>query len=444
MTSRRTDDSENMEVRGMITILPDSNNGDGSIEVSGKVYADAIQSNTTSSGVLIEDMLIKGSTVVIKNDQTTPTVPVINSHTFFIKDQLFQSLDSTGKTTVYQPTTTKGDLLAHDGIVQRRLNIGLNGSVLTVDPMSSTGLSWKSAKVSSVPRINLLNANDVVVADASYGNISTLISPCVIDGPGASFVFSKSSETTVPNIMTIVQTPGLAGSTIIPKFSSFSSPEIRKTDASRGDGDYTNIQTSSYPRTVKILPGDSSWVDLFPVVRGNFFLSVYSEDLEESCSFLVSKSVASSSGATVSKLASSPGINTINLQLRWQSNSPLQIRKGTVSGNSSTVVVTSNLEVDVIEENIVLTSTTTVNLKSYRIYERKNLIISIVSQIADSPTSICFLSKRLRTSGSAKYTVSGPGATGTTLIIDWNVNSGISVRKTDSSYNGTYTVQITK
>ena len=66
MTSRRTDDSENMEVRGMITILPDSNNGDGSIEVSGKVYADAIQSNTTSSGVLIEDMLIKGSTVVIK------------------------------------------------------------------------------------------------------------------------------------------------------------------------------------------------------------------------------------------------------------------------------------------------------------------------------------------------------------------------------------------
>jgi hypothetical protein len=445
--SRRTDDSENMEIRGMITILPDSFNGDGSLEVSGTVFADNVRSNTDLAGVQIEEILFKESSVNIKNEIIVPSLPVVDSHTFYIKDQLFQSIDSAGKTTIYQPSTTKGDIVSHDGTVQQRIVVGQNGNVLTADSSSSTGLSWKpSIARGTSSRLNLVNQDDVIVYDASFGNGMALISPCVPNAPGSSFIFSKSSENVGANITTIVQAQSSFGDRLVAKYSSFSSPEIRKDDNSRGNGDYTNIESNSYPKIQALLPGNASWVDLFPDLTGNFFLSVYSENNEEACSFLVSKSVASSNAAAISKIATSPSVsNTLNIQLRWQSSAPLQIRKATISANASPMIITNNLEYSYVEESVQLTGTASVNLKSYRIYEKKNMIVSVSSSVlADSPKTIYFLSKNLRNTGSAKFSVSSPGSGGIGVIVDWNVNSGVSIRKTGNAHDGVYIVRVVK
>lgn len=448
--SRRTDDSENMEVKGMITILPDSFNGDGSIEVSGTVFADKIKSNTDLVGVQVEEILIKESNINIKNNNIVPTLPVVDSHTFYIKDQLFQSIDSIGKTTVYQPSTTKGDIVSHDGITQQRVPVGTNGQVLTADSTSLTGVSWKpsnaiSQNTPSSSRINIINQDDTIVLDASFGNAVALISPCVPNAPGGSYIFSKSSETVGANITTLVQAPSAFGARLITKYSSFSSPEIRKDDNARGDGDYTNTESSNYPKTAVSLPGNASWVEYSPALTGNFFLSIYSQDNEESCCFLVSKSITTSNAGAINKIATSPSSpTTIDLQVRWQASSSLQIRKATVSGSPSTVFVTNNLDYSFIEESVVLTGTASVNLKSYRIFEKKNMIVSVSSNLINSPKTIYFLSKNLRNTASAKFSVSSPGSPNSNVVVDWNVNSGISIRKTSSAGDGIYIVRINK
>jgi hypothetical protein len=109
------------------------------------------------------------------------------------------------------------------------------------------------------------------------------------------------------------------------------------------------------------------------------------------------------------------------------------------------MIITNNLEYSYVEESVQLTGTASVNLKSYRIYEKKNMIVSVSSSVlADSPKTIYFLSKNLRNTGSAKFSVSSPGSGGIGVIVDWNVNSGVSIRKTGNAHDGVYIVRVVK
>ena len=58
---RKTDDSENMEFHGILTMLPSigsNGGGDGSLEISGKVYTDYIQGNLENGPVDINGISI--------------------------------------------------------------------------------------------------------------------------------------------------------------------------------------------------------------------------------------------------------------------------------------------------------------------------------------------------------------------------------------------------
>jgi hypothetical protein len=55
-----------------------------------------------------------------------------------------KSKNSSGVVTTYQPITTKGDIVSHNGTTQARLGVGLNGQALTSDSTTATGLKWTS------------------------------------------------------------------------------------------------------------------------------------------------------------------------------------------------------------------------------------------------------------------------------------------------------------
>ena len=57
-------------------------------------------------------------------------------------DNLLKSKNSSGTVTVYQPITTKGDLVSHNGTTQTRLPIGTNGYILYADSTQSLGMKW--------------------------------------------------------------------------------------------------------------------------------------------------------------------------------------------------------------------------------------------------------------------------------------------------------------
>ena len=47
------------------------------------------------------------------------------------------------------PTTTKGDLIVHDGTDNVRLGVGTNAFVLTADSVQATGVKWAAAGAAS-------------------------------------------------------------------------------------------------------------------------------------------------------------------------------------------------------------------------------------------------------------------------------------------------------
>jgi hypothetical protein len=76
------------------------------------------------------------------------------------------------------------------------------------------------------------------------------------------------------------------------------------------------------------------------------------------------------------------------------------------------------------------------------------MIVSVSSSVLpDSPKTIYFLSKNLRNTGSAKFSVSSPGTSAVNVVnvvVDWNINSGVSIRKTGNAHDGVYVVRIVK
>ena len=89
----------------------------------------------------------------------------------------------TGQTTqtaafdALAPTTTKGDLVAHDGTDNVRLAVGTNGYVLTADSTAATGVAW-AASSGTVTSVNgqtgvvVLGATDVSALPITGGTVT--------------------------------------------------------------------------------------------------------------------------------------------------------------------------------------------------------------------------------------------------------------------------------
>ena len=452
---RRTDDSENAEFHGILTILgsPESSGGgDGSLEVSGKVYTDYIQGNLENGPVDINGVSIGNGNITIASTTQSGVVPSVGDHLFYVKDNLLQSLNSSGTVTVYQPNTTKGDLISHNGSTQIRVPIGASGNVLTVDPTTESGLKWTTPQTGSSRssnRFTLLvqgSEGSVSIMDNIYSSTFAAISPYISGAAGGTFIFSKSIDNRVGNFIKINSSPVAgSGGRLECIYNSYSSPEIYK-DYSTGDGDYSLVTSDNYYSTNLTLTG-TSWVSLgteYSGLSGVYFISIYS-DLNGSCaSFLICKSFSSSLGPALTKLSSSPSITGGNLELRWNASSGIEIRK-TSSGEDGGYLVVDNFQ-NSISSTISLNSTnlTTITDRAFRYYERKNMILRISSKtLSDAPCSIYFISKNERQTRGNRYSLFSPGKTTLEKIeINWNINSLLTLNKTGENYNGEYIVEI--
>lgn len=116
--------------------------------VKGQIILDEETDSTSiSSGALV----VLGGVGIFKQlslgdsigfyDIPQPSNPLIGHKVFFDNStSLLSSVDSNGVLTTYQPTTTKGDILTHDGTTQTRLPVGSEGQIL----YSINGeLQWK-------------------------------------------------------------------------------------------------------------------------------------------------------------------------------------------------------------------------------------------------------------------------------------------------------------
>jgi hypothetical protein len=61
---------------------------------------------------------------------------------FDTTDTKLKSINSSSVVTVYQPTTTKGDITVHNGTTQVRLPVGTNYQLPFANSTASTGIAW--------------------------------------------------------------------------------------------------------------------------------------------------------------------------------------------------------------------------------------------------------------------------------------------------------------
>lgn len=129
------------------------------------------------------------------------------------------------------PTTTKGDLIVHNGTDNIREAVGTNGQVLTADSAQTSGIKWASPSAGTIYTITSQTANytasisDLVLADPTGGSFVVTLPTAVGNTNGRIKIQNVSSSAT--NIVTInttsSQTIGLraSGSIILRRMQTF-------------------------------------------------------------------------------------------------------------------------------------------------------------------------------------------------------------------------------
>jgi hypothetical protein len=121
----------------------------------------------------------------------------------------------TGQTTAgaafgaLAPTTTKGDLIGHNGTANVRVPVGTNGHVLTADSAEASGVKWAAAGGGGGGKVA-----QVVVATSNTAASTTANTPLDNTVP-------QSSEMSAYSSLDITITPANSASTIIVEFEVF-------------------------------------------------------------------------------------------------------------------------------------------------------------------------------------------------------------------------------
>jgi hypothetical protein len=115
------------------------------------------------------------------NNQTQPSTPSAGYTSVFVDsaDKHTKQIDDTGTvidlTAQSLPTTTKGDIIVHNGSTDIRVGVGTNNQVLTADSAEASGVKWadpSGSSASSTLSSWILDSGDIYYADFTH-NLGT-------------------------------------------------------------------------------------------------------------------------------------------------------------------------------------------------------------------------------------------------------------------------------
>lgn len=112
----------------------------GNVVLNGTLACTNIQDFGTLS---VQGAATLSSTLNLAYLPTQPATPA-SGDTFFVNSTgLLQSVGPDGVLTTFQPLTTSGDLLVHNGVTQTRLAKGADSNTLIADSTAAVGVSWQ-------------------------------------------------------------------------------------------------------------------------------------------------------------------------------------------------------------------------------------------------------------------------------------------------------------
>lgn len=452
--ARETDTLENQITYGNLSILPNINvsDGDGSLEVYGKVYTDTILSNTTNGNVNLEGTLFDNNTIIIPN-VSTPTNVVASSQMFYTDtvDNKFKSINTSGLITVYQPTTTKGDLIVHDGTTTTRLPTGSIGQILTVNPADTLGLQWQTPNninFSSVTTTSIhiqRNDIDLTMPLPVGGNILSIYN-MISTGCSGNYITAKSDPSVGGNITLLNSNLSLnTGNQFTTNYRAYHGLELSTTRTDIA-GAYKYFDSSQFTSTVLTLT-NTSFSGYSANTTGVFFINISNYIQGPCATFMICKSYSASTTANVTTLNSSPGTSPFTqLNVSWPSNSGLSISK-TTTGYNGIYYIVDNFQYTNLQATVTLTGTsgTIIPASVFPFYNRCSFYLSVVSTVTNSPKAIFSASKNIHTNnGNISSTVSLGFPSNERLNLTWNTNSLLVLSKNGVNFDGNYLLTFTK
>jgi hypothetical protein len=444
--SKRTDNLENNATYGNISILPNSNTneGDGSLEVYGTVYTDTIIPNTDNGDINLQGILFNTDKFTILNTPE-PTNVVNSSQMFYVESDKFKSIDSTGLVTIYQPTTTKGDLIVNNGTTTTRLPIGTNGQVLTVNPATTTSLEWKIPSNIRIKTFSFGQNELTTTMPFPVGSNMMSIYNMLSTGCSANYLTSKSNAN-LNGVITILNS-NLSLSSNSAFISSYPAYHGLQLTTNKNDitGAYDYIDSSEFINTPITLTNISP-VNYSTNTIGVFFISISNYIGGPCATFMICKSYAASNSAIITMINSSPSLSPVTqLNISWPSNDGLSISKTTSSYNG-TYYITDNLQYT-LHYTITLTGTSVSSIPAivFPYYQQMSFYVSVVSQVTNGPNAIFYVSKNAYDlNGNIGSTVSLGYPSNERLNLTWNANSLLGLSKNGVNFNGNYILTFTK
>ena len=438
--AKRTDENENAIIEGTLSIIHSDTNGDGDIEVSGVVYTDNIKSNTLSGLILnVNDVGFLDNIVYLNEKTDTVVVPEPTKSGFYVKDTTLKSISSTGVITTYQPTTTKGDITVHNGTTQTRLPLGPNDYILQVDSSTSTGLKWVPLGVSNISNqeysvVLIGQNNSQLIFDDLIGAFYVQVSTKSRSGPLGIFFSTKNNVINYGHIARVTS-EGLLNL----EYNPYEGVRLYK-EITQGDGEYTvKTNTNFTENTVTLTTTLWSTVS-FTGNFGAYSISVSNNILGPSATFLLAKSTQTHNSSNIIKISSSPSSDSGYLEIRWNANSTVEIRK-TTNNHDGVYSLVENFS-NSTNTLINLSGTTYSEIPS-NFYEKRSVCVKITNDVSGYPCSIFYLSKKEKVNHSSKFSVFSPGNTTLEKIsIDWNPLELIKIKKSGSNFDGNYNLYV--
>ncbi len=449
--SSQTDTLENSYITGILSVIP-GESGPGNIEVAGSLYTNNIEENTDNLGVNVSGLNINDNKITINNVNTPANANSTTQQILYLdsSDNLLKSINNNGIITTYQPTTTKGDLIVHNGITQIRLPIGTNSQILKVNNLTSTGLEWVDASgdnklYNTSKQITLQGQNNwEILSTNTYGSYFICITPYVYDGSSANYFISRSDINNAENKVRLNTNNSLTNAgTFDIRWRNFRNIELQK-EYNEADGAYQYSSNFNFTRKTITLTNTVPVIlnNLFFGTKGAYFFSINSSlPGGPSSNIFILKSIISSNTGNIIYLSTSPGQAGNQFTITWPSNNFPSISK-TNNNNNGNYVLTDNFQDNTFFTNITLSGNTPTQIP-YQMYDKNSFIMKVTSSISDSPLAIFTVSKNTHTINGNITRYSSPGLLGTNLILTWNSNNGLLLNKTDSNYNGVYDISFT-
>lgn len=451
--SKKTDTVENAEFEGTITVVTSSNPteyGAGNVELEGTLYTDTILENTGNIGVNLEGINFNDSYLTIP-DIISPINPSVLNERFYMEGEFLKSRNNIGIVTIYQPTTTKGDIITHDGSTQVRLPVSNDGFILTANSNVIEGIKWTKSIYQSV-NFSIVGSgidNSSNVIDHFYGSYFMTVFSFSKKGSSGIFLTSKNKPNIIGHIIKFNVTPSLNSSGLLShNWPQYEEIQIYK-NYNEADGDYYIGNNSKYDNTIVAL-SNTDWISLgtlYNVTTGSFFISIFSNDEGPCATFILNKSDEVLNCPAIFKISSSTGLSSNNINLRWLSLSGIEISKTNNNNNGNYIIIDNFQSSKIINSSFNLSNTLTTELpfSFFRFYQNKSFVARIYSNnILNSPKLIIFMSKNDYNNSGSKTLLHSPGKnTNEKINLEWGINSLLAVNKNGLNYNGIYNIDIT-